>query len=422
MMPQLSSTKSYSPMQFTLVRSALGLYLVWHYGGLLPNAGELLGAAGLVADPALNPWHGLLPNPLAAAALAGVVWFPVAWCALGLLLALALTVGWWRRYAAVLLWFVWATCADRNALAANAALPYVGLLLLFVAAVPDGEPLRLGGRARAPADWFMPSTIYAGMWWILAAGYAFSGAIKLGRPEWLNGEALRLLLEQPLARPGIFRDWLLAQPQWVDRMLTWTILAAECAFLPLCLTRAGRWVAWIGMVLLQVGLLFVLDVAGVALGLLLAHAFVLDGPGWLPPRANVVRQPTLLFDDECGLCRAAVRFLLREDLAQALRFASLQSTAGQAILRRLNLPLDEFDSVVFLPDGDGTKYYLRTSALCAVLRTLGGLWNLMGWLWLIPRPLRDLAYRFVASVRKWVTGPWESQPLTEKEREHQFLG
>jgi predicted DCC family thiol-disulfide oxidoreductase YuxK len=417
LIPRLSSTKAYSPLHFTAVRVALGAFLAWHFGRLWPHALLLFSEDGLVPNPALNPWHGWLPNPLDAAG----AWLAPTWCALGVFLAAALALGWWRRYVAVALWLVWAVCADRNALLATAALPYVGLLLLFLAAVPDGEPLRLAGRRRGPGEWFMPTTVYAGMWWLLAAGYAFSGAIKVGRAEWLDGEALRILLQQPLARPGGVRDWLLAQPEWITRTITWTMLAGECAFLPLCLTRAGRWVAWIGMVMLQVCLLFVLDCTELTLAMLLAHAFVFDSPGWLPPRVVVGRQPTLLYDGECGLCQASVYALLREDVHHVLRVATLQSVAGQSILKRLGLPRQDFESMVFLPAGDGDKYSLRTSAVCDVLSTLGGPWALLAWLRIIPPPLRDIAYRLVARFRRKLAGPPRPALLRDRFWDHQFL-
>ena len=81
----------------------------------------------------------------------------------------------------------------------------------------------------------------------------------------------------------------------------------------------------------------------------------------------------LLFDGECGLCNAVVRFLLRRDVAGRLRFARLQGEVGQATLRRLGLPTEDFDSLVFLPDAGGDVVRLRTDGVAAVFRApIGG--------------------------------------------------
>src|SRR5690606_34884204 len=105
----------------------------------------------------------------------------------------------------VVLWFGWAALFNRNNLISNPGVPYVGLLLLMIAIVPDGEPGRWRGRPVAPGDWFMPAAVWRGVWFLLAAGYTFSGLAKLGSPSWVDGTALHHLISNPLARPSLLR-------------------------------------------------------------------------------------------------------------------------------------------------------------------------------------------------------------------------
>ena len=408
---RLHAVSPYSPGHFTLFRAILGAYLLWHFACLLPDAAELFGARGVLADPALNPTHGLFPNPL--------VWwgspaFTMAFTAGLMVLATLLALGWRRRVVAVLLWFGWAALFNRNNLISNPGLPYVGLLLLMLAIVPDGEPGRWRGRHVPPREWFMPAMAFGGVWFLLAAGYTFSGLVKLGSPSWIDGTAFRHLVSNPLARPGPIRDAFLAMPAGVHALLTWTALAAEILFLPLCLWRRGRLIAWLVMVAMHLGLLTMVAFADLTLGMLMVHLFTFDRR-WVPARRVAPgAQPLLLYDGECGLCNAVVRFLLREDPDAVLRFAPLQSAIGQAILRRLGLPAEEFDSLVFLPDAAGDVYSLRTDGVAAVLEHLGGVWRSVAVASrLVPAALRDLGYKLVARLRYALFGVYRPSPLPD---------
>jgi predicted DCC family thiol-disulfide oxidoreductase YuxK len=414
----LHSVKRYSPGQFALFRVLFGGWLAWHFAQLAPWAAELFSAEGAQPDPALHPAHGRLPNPLA---WLGAPWFSVAWCLLGAALALLLAAGWRRVPVALALWFVWAALFNRNVLAADSSTAYVGLLLLLVALVPDGEAWRWRGKARAPAEWGLPAGVFFAAWALMALGYAFGGWMKLRSPSWLDGSAFTHLLHHPLALPGGLRDALLSWPAWTHVAITWTVLAAEIAFLPLCFTRRGRAWAWSAMVATHLALLLVMDTADLAFGLLLLHAFTFD-PDWLPPRARPGRQAVLLYDGECGLCNATVRFLLREDDRGVLRYAPLQGRLGQRTLKRFGLPTQDFDSILFLPDRDGDRRHLRTRGVIGVLDLVGGPWRPIAWaLWWVPGPLRDLGYKLVARTRHRLFGPHQPSPLPDPRWETRFI-
>lgn len=121
----------------------------------------------------------------------------------------------------------------------------------------------------------------------------------------------------------------------------------------------------------------------------------------------------LLFDGECGLCNALVRFLLRRDRRARLRFASLQGDYGQAALRRLGLPTTDFDSLVYLPWGEEGPGLLRTDGALGALAELGGGWAWWaGWLRKVPERPRDFVYRGVARTRYALFGRHRGAPLS----------
>jgi predicted DCC family thiol-disulfide oxidoreductase YuxK len=130
-------------------------------------------------------------------------------------------------------------------------------------------------------------------------------------------------------------------------------------------------------------------------------------------------QPVLLYDGECGLCNAVVRFMLKRDRRGVLRFAPLQGKTGQALLRRHGLNTQDFDSLVLVEDlasGEG-GCFLRSAGALRALAELGG-----GWRWfarvlaVIPAGLRDGIYRLVARLRYRLFGryrPTASPPNPE---------
>jgi hypothetical protein len=161
----------------------------------------------------------------------------------------------------------------------------VGFLLLFCVLVPLGEPLTTGGK-RDP-EWRMPAMIYWGAWFLLVAGYTYSGVWKALSPSWQNGSALHHLLMNPLARPGACRDWLLALPPGIPVALTWIALAGELTALPFSSFRLGRLITWTWMLAMHLAILLVVDFTDLTLGMLMIQLFTFD-PEWLAQTLVVV--------------------------------------------------------------------------------------------------------------------------------------
>ena len=194
-------------------------------------------------------------------------------------------------------------------------------------------------------------------------------------------------------------------------------LALEVLFLPLALVSRLRPWLWSAMVTLHISLVLVLDFADLSLGMLLIHAFTFD-PTWIAPsRAEGLER--LYYDGHCGLCQRSVRFLLAEGAHTTLRFAPLQGeTSAQ------NLPADVRAS---LPDSlivhtDSGLLLTRTAAVLHLCERLGGIWRLAGAaLRLVPQPMRDAGYDFVAKIRRRLfEEPSEACPLVGPELRLRF--
>ncbi|MGQ0551821.1 MAG: thiol-disulfide oxidoreductase DCC family protein [Planctomycetota bacterium] len=120
------------------------------------------------------------------------------------------------------------------------------------------------------------------------------------------------------------------------------------------------------------------------------------------PVGEVASAPAVLvFDDECGLCTRSMRWLQRHARRGARLELVGRSTPGAARWMAEDgvspaLVSARVDSVVLLTGG---RVFLRSSAVLRLLPHLRWPWRVFGMLWLVPRPLRDSAYDFVARRR-----------------------
>ncbi|HMO05842.1 MAG TPA: DCC1-like thiol-disulfide oxidoreductase family protein [Kiritimatiellia bacterium] len=126
-----------------------------------------------------------------------------------------------------------------------------------------------------------------------------------------------------------------------------------------------------------------------------------------------MEHPVILFDGVCNLCHGAVRFIIRRDRAARFRFASLQSEPG----RRLAAGPAP-DSILLIENG---LRYDRSTAALRIARRLDGAWPLLYAFIVIPRPLRDVLYAWIARHRYRWFGRLDACPLPSPEWETRFL-
>lgn len=106
--------------------------------------------------------------------------------------------------------------------------------------------------------------------------------------------------------------------------------------------------------------------------------------------------PIILFDAQCVLCSANAQFILRHDRGRRFRLASMQGEVGAGLFRRHGIDPSDPDTIIVV-DGD---HVLRDSdAVLSIYAGLGWPWSIIGVARIVPRALRDPAYRWVARHR-----------------------
>lgn len=126
----------------------------------------------------------------------------------------------------------------------------------------------------------------------------------------------------------------------------------------------------------------------------------------------------ILFDGVCNFCNGAVNFVISRDRDGYFKFAALQSAAGEELLDRYDIDKIETDSVVLIEDD---KAYLHSSAALRIVRRLPGLWPILYGLIIVPKGIRDWAYRLFAKHRYRLFGRREECMIPTPEIRTRFL-
>ncbi|SNR16397.1 thiol-disulfide oxidoreductase DCC family protein [Tenacibaculum jejuense] len=127
----------------------------------------------------------------------------------------------------------------------------------------------------------------------------------------------------------------------------------------------------------------------------------------------------ILFDGVCNLCNDFVLKVIKYDKKNNFLFTSLQSKTGEEILAHLNIDTTKIDSIILFEPT--STYYIKSSAALKIMNSFGSVWKLTYFFWLIPKPLRNLAYDFIAKNRYRWFGKKEQCMIPTPELTSKFL-
>ncbi|MBI2771723.1 MAG: thiol-disulfide oxidoreductase DCC family protein [Burkholderiales bacterium] len=126
----------------------------------------------------------------------------------------------------------------------------------------------------------------------------------------------------------------------------------------------------------------------------------------------------VVFDAQCLLCDGWVKFLLRHDRRQVLRYAPIQGETGQALPGKAGLRVEGLETLLLV---DGDRVWQHTGTILRVLHALGWPWKLAWVAWLVPAPLRDSLYRWLARNRYRWFGRSDTCLMPQESFRHRFL-
>ena len=127
----------------------------------------------------------------------------------------------------------------------------------------------------------------------------------------------------------------------------------------------------------------------------------------------------ILFDGVCNLCNSSVQFVLKHDKNKNFLFASLQSDAATKILLQLNKKsFENFDSIVLV---ENEQLYFKSTAALKIAKNLNGFIQILYIFIIVPAPIRDYVYDFIARNRYNWFGKKDKCMIPDKEFSERFL-
>jgi predicted DCC family thiol-disulfide oxidoreductase YuxK len=126
-------------------------------------------------------------------------------------------------------------------------------------------------------------------------------------------------------------------------------------------------------------------------------------------------KPLFVFDGHCVLCSSGAAWLMKHGRGR-VSFASARSPLGAALFRHYRMDPDR--TYLLIPEGRAAGESTGYLRLC---RLLGGPWQSFLVFALIPRALRDRAYRIVARNRYLWFGRVDQCALLTDEQRAQLL-
>ena len=382
-----SGVRQYTGGQYNLVRGFFGLCMVFYLLDVARLGAMLYSNQGFLPDGRARAIGGLVPNVLMLNDGPG---FVTGLCLLGAVFALLLCVGVYDRIAAGAIWYIIACLHLRNPLASGEGAALLGWLLLAHILIKSRRH-----TTSTSGPWRMPPAVYAATWCLLAVAYASSGVMKLTSAAWMSGMDLGMVAYSGRGHLSAAAELAASLPRWVFSTTALVMMCVELAFAAMVLVRPLRPIAWAWTLIVHQTLIGAAFLSEVNLGILMLHAFCFD-PSWITPRA-IDTTDTVFFDAKCGLCRRFARFVLAEDWSgSAFRFAALDREGASESGRS---PADIHPARSVIVQTAGGRTLVRSTAVLHMMHRLGGMWAVIADMAsLVPRPMRDVAYRLLAWV------------------------
>ena len=126
----------------------------------------------------------------------------------------------------------------------------------------------------------------------------------------------------------------------------------------------------------------------------------------------------VLFDGVCNFCNGAVNFIIARDRDGYFKFAPLQSETGIEMQKECGIDSEKTDSIILV---ENEKVFLHSSAALKIARHLNGLWPAFYVFVIVPRPLRDWAYKLFAKYRYRLFGRQDACMIPTPEMRARFL-
>jgi predicted DCC family thiol-disulfide oxidoreductase YuxK len=129
-------------------------------------------------------------------------------------------------------------------------------------------------------------------------------------------------------------------------------------------------------------------------------------------------RPIIVFDGYCALCSGWARFVLEHDQHGTYRLLPAQSPLGRALYVHYGLDPEDYETNILIADGAA---WFKSEGSIRMAEGLGLPWSLAAAFRIVPRPIRDRLYQFIANNRLRFFGKRATCYAPERRYEDRFL-
>ncbi|KAI4328298.1 hypothetical protein L6164_020661 [Bauhinia variegata] len=139
------------------------------------------------------------------------------------------------------------------------------------------------------------------------------------------------------------------------------------------------------------------------------------------PDPTLLQPRVVVYDGVCHLCHQGVKWIIKADKHSKIKFCCVQSKAAEPYLMACGLEREDVLRRFLFVEGLGAFHQGSTAAL-RVLSYLPLPYSALSSLLVIPTPIRDAAYGYIAKRRyKWFGKAEDCLVLQEKELLERFI-
>ena len=129
-------------------------------------------------------------------------------------------------------------------------------------------------------------------------------------------------------------------------------------------------------------------------------------------------KPIIIFDGHCAFCSGWARFVLENDREGRFRLMAAQSPTGTALYKHYGLDPENYETNILIENGIG---WFKSEGSIRMAEGLGYPWSLALVFRLLPLPVRDWLYDFIARNRFRIRGRLEQCFIPSDEEKSRFI-
>ncbi len=129
-------------------------------------------------------------------------------------------------------------------------------------------------------------------------------------------------------------------------------------------------------------------------------------------------QHIIVYDGVCKLCNGWSQFVVKRDKYHRFKLASVQSEVGQSILQHFAMPIDTFDTMLYIEKGIA---YQQSDAFLNIITDFPRPWCWLAVLRFIPKTIRDWCYDRIALNRYRLFGKYDYCMIPSEAHKDWFL-